>query len=102
MNIEVIRSVTKSDAFSYAILVVLLKLFNYLDRYIVDDEFKVIIRDNCINIVNYVELLDFSAKEISVKYDKGIMVIKGNELVVSKMMDDELLIIGNINNIRIN
>lgn len=76
-----------------------MKLFNYLDRYIVDDEFKVIIRDKCINIVNYVEVLDFSSKEISVKYDKGIMIIKGTELVVSKMMDDELLIKGNIKNI---
>lgn len=78
-----------------------MKLFNYLDRYIVDDEFKVIIRDKCINIVNYLEVLDFSSKEISIKYNKGIMVIKGSELVVSKMMNDELLIKGNIKDIKL-
>lgn len=77
----------------------MVKLFSYLDRYIVDNDFKVIIMDNYLNIVNYLEVLDFSSKEISVKYDKGIMVIKGDNLVVSKMMDDELLIKGNVKSI---
>ena len=76
-----------------------MKLFNYLDRYIVDDEFKVIVMENYLNIVNYLEVLDFSSKEISVKYDRGIMIIKGDNLVVSKMMDDELLIRGNVKSI---
>ena len=77
----------------------IVKLFNYLNRYITDDEFRVVLMDNCINIINYIEVLDFSAKEISVKYDKGIMIIKGSELVVSKMLDDELLIKGIIKSI---
>lgn len=55
--------------------------------------------DNSINVVNYIEVLDFSSKEISVKYNKGIMIIKGSELVVSKMLDDELLIKGNVKSI---
>lgn len=76
-----------------------MKLFNYLDRYIVDDEFKVIVMENYLNIVNYLEVLDFSSKEISIKYDRGIMIIKGDNLVVSKMMDDELLIRGNVKSI---
>ena len=76
-----------------------MKLFNYLDRYIVDDEFKVIVMENYLNIVNYLEVLDFSSKEISIKYDRGIMIIKGDNLVVSKMMDDELLIRGKVKSI---
>lgn len=79
-----------------------LKLFNYLDRCITDDEFKVIIRNEDVNIINYIEVMDFSSKEISIKYDRGIMIIKGSDLVVSKMMDDELLIKGNIKNISYN
>jgi len=78
------------------------KLFNYLNRYIVDDEFKVIIMDDYINILNYIEILDFSSKEISIKYNGGIMFIKGSELVVAKMLDDELLIRGNIKSISYN
>ena len=76
-----------------------MKLFNYLNRYITDDEFKVVITNEFINIINYIEVIDFSDKEISIKYDNGIIIIKGNELVVSKMMDEELLIKGNIKNI---
>ena len=79
-----------------------MKLFNYLNRYIVDDEFKVIIMDDYINILNYIEILDFSSKEISIKYNGGIMFIKGSELVVAKMLDDELLIRGNIKSISYN
>lgn len=55
-----------------------------------------------LNIINYIEVMDFSSKEISIKYDRGIMIIKGSELVVSKMMDDELFIKGNIKNISYN
>ena len=55
-----------------------------------------------VNIINYIEVMDFSSKEISIKYDRGIMIIKGSELVVSKMMDDELFIKGNIKNISYN
>lgn len=79
-----------------------MKLFNYLERCITDDEFKVIIMNEGLNIINYIEVMDFSSKEISIKYDRGIMIIKGSELVVSKMMDDELFIKGNIKNISYN
>lgn len=79
-----------------------MKLFNYLDRYIVDSEFKVIIMNDYLNVVNYSEVIDFSSKEISIRYDRGIMIINGDNLVVSKMLDDELLIKGNIKSISYN
>ena len=52
-----------------------------------------------INVINYDEILDFSNNEISIKYDSGIMIIKGKDLVVSKMLDDELLIKGQVKSI---
>lgn len=55
--------------------------------------------DNSINIVNYIEVLDFSSKEISIKYNRGIMIINGSNLVVSKMFDDELIINGEIKSV---
>lgn len=85
--------------FSYIIMVVWLKLFNYLDRCITDNEFRVIVIDDQVNVVNYVEVLDFSSREVAIVYEKGIVIIKGNDLVVSKMLDDELLIKGKIKNI---
>lgn len=85
--------------FSYIIMVVWLKLFNYLDRCITDDEFRVIVIDDQVNVINYVEVLDFSSREVAIVYEKGIVIIKGNDLVVSKMLDDELLIKGKIKSI---
>lgn len=76
-----------------------MKLFNYLNRYIVDEEFRVIVMKDYINVINYDEILDFSNNEISIKYDSGIMIIKGKDLVVSKMLDDELLIKGQVKSI---
>lgn len=78
-----------------------MKLFNYLDRYMVDDLFRVVITNGCVDIVNYDEIIDFSSKEVSVKYNRGVLVIKGNDLVVSKMMDDEVIINGNVKSINI-
>ena len=76
-----------------------MKLFNYLDRYLTDNDYKITITDNYINIINYQEILDFSNKEIAIRHANGLTIIKGNDLVVSKMMDDELLIKGDIKSI---
>jgi len=76
-----------------------MKLLNYLDRYLTDNEYKITILTDYINIINYKEIIDFSNKEISVSHEKGITIIKGNNLVVSKMQDEELLIKGTIKSI---
>ena len=76
-----------------------MRLFSYLDRYLVDNEYKIVITNGYLNIVNYLEIIDFSNKEISVKHKDGITVIKGDDLVVSKMQDEELLIKGDIKSI---
>ena len=80
-------------------MVMLLKLFNYLDRYIVDDTFRIVAMDDLVNVVNYEEVLDFSSKEITIKHKNGEVCIKGSDLVVSKMIDDELIINGKIKSI---
>lgn len=76
-----------------------MKLFSYLDRYLVDNDYKVVITNDYLNIANYREIIDFSSEEIAVKHDRGITIIKGNDLVVSKMENDELLIKGNVKSI---
>ena len=76
-----------------------MKLLNYLDRYLIDNQYKITITNNYLNIINYQEIMDFSNKEISVRHENGITIIKGNNLVVSKMQDEELLIKGDIKSI---
>ena len=76
-----------------------MKLFNYLDRYLIDNEYKITITNNYLNIINYQEILDFTNKEIAIRHTNGLTIIKGNDLVVSKMQDEELLIKGDIKSI---
>ena len=75
---------------------------NRLNNYLYDREYKIIIKENYVNIVNYDEIVDFSLNKISVKYKNKKIIIEGNNLTISKMVTDEVLVTGNISNIRIN
>ena len=79
-----------------------MKLINKLDRYLYDREYKIIIKENYVNIINYDEIIDFNLSNISVKYQNKIIAIEGRNLTISKMVEDEVLITGEISNIRIN
>lgn len=73
-----------------------MKLFRVLEDYIEDKKFSMIYRNNRLNIINYSEIIDFSSKLISIRCDDRIYYIEGINLVISKMMENELLITGNI------
>ena len=74
---------------------------NNIRSYILEEEFKVILNNNKLNIINYIELLDFNDFEIKIKYKNGILLVSGNNLRIKKILNDELLIEGNINNIEL-
>ena len=69
-----------------------------IKSYILDEEFKLLFLNNKVNINNYTSVGHFDSNKVIVRYDKSEVIIKGNELVVSKLMNDEILIVGNINN----
>jgi len=79
-----------------------MKLISKIDKYLEDKNYEIIIKKQQVDIVNYKEILDFSINKISIKCDNTIIIIDGKNLIISKMMDNELLINGNIFNIRIN
>lgn len=79
-----------------------MKLINKLDRYLEDRNYQIIIKENSINIINFEEIIDFSINHISVKCEKKTIHIEGNNLIISKMIDEEILIEGILYNIRIN
>lgn len=74
-----------------------MRINKLLRSYILEEEFKITILNNKINIVNYISIGSFDDTKIIINYDNGRVVIKGNSLVVSKLMNDEILISGNIN-----
>jgi sporulation protein YqfC len=78
-----------------------MKIKDRINNYLNDNEFRVTVFANKIDIINYTSILDFSSTEISVKVNNKIVIVTGDDLVISKMYDDELLIKGKINNIKI-
>lgn len=67
--------------------------------YLLDDEFKMVIIKNKINISNYEKIEYLDNDNIIVKYIDGKINIKGEKLIVSKLLNDEILISGNIKTI---
>ncbi|MBQ2872511.1 MAG: YabP/YqfC family sporulation protein [Bacilli bacterium] len=79
-----------------------MKLISKLDRYLENKNYELIIKENKINIINFQEIIDFSVNKISLRCDNKIINIEGKNLIIAKMLDEEILITGIITNIRIN
>lgn len=79
-----------------------MKLMNRLDNYLYDREYKIILKENYLNIVNYGEIIDFSLDKISVRKNDKNIIVTGKNLTINKMLDEELLITGIIQTISIN
>lgn len=67
-----------------------------LRTYILENEFRINILIGKVDIVNYLEIDHFDDTKVIVRFDKGIVKIKGENLTISKLLNDELLILGKI------
>ena len=76
-----------------------MNVINGIRSYILDDDLRITILNNKINIVNYNDIGHFDSNKIIVKVNNGEVIIKGSVLVVSKLMNSEILITGHFNNI---
>ena len=79
-----------------------MRLISKLDRYLEDKDYQITIKKNKINILNYDEIIDFSSNKIVVQCNEQKIDIDGKNLIILKMLDEELLITGSIYNVRIN
>lgn len=70
-------------------------------NYILEEEFVINISKNKVNIVNYINIDHFDSNKIIIRYDNGSLIITGKNLVVSKLLRDEVLITGSIVNIEL-
>ena len=76
-------------------------MFNYISNYINDKEFKFTIYENKIHIINMKRIITLEDNYISLLSINKKINIKGTNLVLSKLVDNELLIKGNISNIEV-
>lgn len=75
-----------------------MKIMN-LKNYILESDFKIVYLPNKLDIVNYKDISHFDNNKIIVNYLDGNVLVSGKNLVVSKLISDELLIEGNIDKI---
>ena len=54
-----------------------------------------------VNIINYDNILEIKEDIITIKYNNKIILIKGHDLKLNKLLDDELLITGIITKIEL-
>lgn len=80
---------------------VYIKILNKITDYIYDKKMSLHIYEGYLNIVNYKEISNFSSNKVDILYDNGKITINGKNLVVSKLLDNELLINGEIKNIEL-
>ncbi len=76
-------------------------IVNRFRDYILDDELKITILEDCVNVANYKEIGHFDSNKIIIRHEKGNIVVNGEKLVVSKLLVDEVLITGKIKNVEL-
>ncbi len=75
------------------------KLLRLADNYINNKKFSIIYKNNSIDVINYTKILDFTSTLISFEYKNNKYYVEGDNLVISKMMEEEILITGDIKKI---
>ena len=71
-------------------------MFSKLRNYVKQDETKLYYIRNNLNIINYKNILVFENNKILVECLDDILEVKGEDLVINKLLNDELLIEGKI------
>lgn len=67
-----------------------------LRNYIFENEFRINIINGKIDIINYQTIDHFDDKRIIIEHESGIITVKGQNLTISKLLNDEVLISGTI------
>ena len=67
-----------------------------LRNYIMEDDFRVNYVLDKVDVVNYISIDHFDDDKIMIRYKDGLLVIKGRDLTIAKLLKDEVLISGEI------
>lgn len=76
-----------------------MNLVNNFRSYLLDEEFKITMIENRVDVVNYDSIGHFDSTKVMIRYKNKILSIKGKNLVVSRLLSDEVLVTGEIQTI---
>ena len=73
-----------------------------INRYIKNNEFSVNILENYININNFIDITVLESNKIVLEIPNGYLRILGNNLIIKKLLNNEVVITGFINSLEFN
>ena len=76
-----------------------MNLFKDARNYIMENDLKVIYLDNKVDVINYGQIISFDNNKIILKSENKTILVVGDNIVVSKLLISEILIVGNITKI---
>ncbi len=74
------------------------KVRNYFD----DLEFRFTVYSDRLHIINYTKILSLETDRVSIILNNKRIIFKGNNFVLNKLLDDEVLIYGEVNGVEVN
>ena len=72
-----------------------------ISNYVNDKEFRLTLYNDKIHIINYKKIISLENNYLSILCLNKKILVTGNNLILSKILDNELLIKGTINNIEV-
>ena len=76
-------------------------MFERINNYINDNEFRFTIYENKIHIINFKRIISLEDSYISLQSINKKIIIKGEKLILKKLLENEILIQGNIFHIEV-
>lgn len=78
-----------------------MKKTNMIRSYFREDELEIRVYKDKVDVINYDSIGHFDSNKVIIYYENGHMVVTGLNLVVSKLLKDEVLVVGDIKNIEL-
>ncbi len=76
-----------------------MSLIKNIESYVKQNDFKILIKNKYIDIENYTKLDKIDENEIIIYNNNEKITILGSSLTINKLLNNELLILGNYNKI---
>lgn len=76
-------------------------MFDRVKNFVFDNEFKLTFYANKIHIINYLDIISLSDNRISLMIPDAKLIIKGDNLLLNKLLDKEVLISGKLLSIEV-
>lgn len=73
-----------------------------INRYFNDLDFRYTVYSNMLHIINYNKILSLEDNRISILYNNKRIIFKGNNFILKKMLDNEVLIRGVVLGVEVN